>query len=130
MADEKYVMYKNGKFSTSDEGGGGSASHTYSSEEQVVGVWTDGKPVYEKTYTTPSFNGSYDIQTGIPFGMAMIVGGYYMLNDNNSMIGLNEWFASANYSFCHAELDGDIRCMLQGYTGVGHIVIRYTKSTD
>ena len=102
----------------------------YSDEEREVGVWRDGKPLYEKIFVTPSLSGPYDMQTGIPFGMAMIVGGYYILNDNNSMIGLNEYFASANYSYCHAELDGDIKCMLQGYTGVGYIILQYTKTTD
>lgn len=28
---------------------GGSSKHSYSTEEQVVGTWIDGKPVYEKT---------------------------------------------------------------------------------
>lgn len=30
-------------------GGGGSAMHNYSTEEQVVGTWIDGKPIYQKT---------------------------------------------------------------------------------
>ena len=116
MAGEKFVKYKNGKFSTSDEGGGGGGSstfaglddvsfsnlqngqvpkynsttqkwenanesgggtvtdvtvdgtsvvnqqgvaeipaipdglHHYSTTEQVVGTWIDGKPLYEKTF--------------------------------------------------------------------------------
>ena len=36
--------------------GGGSSGHTYSTTEQVVGTWTNGKPLYEKTYEiTDSF---------------------------------------------------------------------------
>lgn len=31
-------------------GSGGGASHTYSTTEQVVGTWLDGKPLYEKTF--------------------------------------------------------------------------------
>ena len=52
MADEKYVMYKNGKFSTSDEGGGGGSGETYSTTEQIIGTWTNGKPIYSKTIKT------------------------------------------------------------------------------
>ena len=36
MADEKYVMYKNGKFSTSDEGGGGGGSSTLAGLSDVL----------------------------------------------------------------------------------------------
>lgn len=43
----KNVQYENGKFRT-NEGGGGSG-HTYSTTEQVIGTWIDGKPLYEKT---------------------------------------------------------------------------------
>lgn len=36
-------------------GGGGSSSHNYSTTEQVIGTWIDGKPLYEKTFSyTPS----------------------------------------------------------------------------
>lgn len=31
--------------------GGGSSGHTYSTTEQIVGTWIDGKTVYEKTFT-------------------------------------------------------------------------------
>lgn len=30
--------------------GGGGGNHIYSTSEQVVGEWTDGKPIYEKTW--------------------------------------------------------------------------------
>ena len=30
--------------------GGGGGNHIYSTTEQVVGEWTDGKPIYEKTW--------------------------------------------------------------------------------
>ena len=32
-------------------GGGGDSKHHYSTEEQIVGTWLDGSPIYEKTYT-------------------------------------------------------------------------------
>lgn len=43
----KNVQYQNGKMRTS-EGGGGGSTHDYSTTEQVVGTWIDGKPLYEK----------------------------------------------------------------------------------
>ena len=54
MSDWKNVQYKNGKMRTSESGGGGS-SHTYSTTEQVVGTWVDGKPIYEITIELPSY---------------------------------------------------------------------------
>ena len=37
------------QYRTTDQGGGGGGStHTYSTTEQVVGTWIDGKPVYER----------------------------------------------------------------------------------
>lgn len=36
--------------------GGGSSSHSYSTAEQVVGTWVDGKPVYEQTVTLLNVN--------------------------------------------------------------------------
>lgn len=35
--------------SIGSNGGGGSSSHNYSTTEQVVGTWIDGRTVYEKT---------------------------------------------------------------------------------
>ena len=34
----------------------GSNMHDYSTDEQIVGTWIDGKPVYEKTYKTTLTN--------------------------------------------------------------------------
>lgn len=33
-------------------GGSGSSKHKYSTEEQIVGEWIDGKPIYEKSFMT------------------------------------------------------------------------------
>lgn len=50
------IKYGNG-------GGSGSSSHNYSTDEQVVGTWIDGKPVYEKSFevTMASTNGNAEI---------------------------------------------------------------------
>jgi hypothetical protein len=44
----KYVQYENGKFQTTDEGGGG-GSLSYSTTEHEVGTWIDGSTIYEIT---------------------------------------------------------------------------------
>ena len=47
----KYVQRntETGQYRTTDQGGGGGNSHTYSTTEQVVGTWIDGSTIYEKT---------------------------------------------------------------------------------
>ncbi|NBI08575.1 hypothetical protein D1641_00880 [Colidextribacter sp. OB.20] len=50
-------IYSNGKMLEVGGGsGGGSSLETYSTEEQRIGTWIDGKPLYRKTYssTTPN----------------------------------------------------------------------------
>lgn len=51
-------------------GGGGSSKINYSTDEQVVGTWIDGKPLYQKTFekqaTNVSASGSVDITSEIP----------------------------------------------------------------
>ena len=45
----KYVQRntETGQYRTTDQGGSG--GHNYSTTEQVVGTWINGKPLYEKT---------------------------------------------------------------------------------
>ena len=47
------VKYKDGKYKTDNSGGGGSGEYLpliYSEEEREVGVWADGKPLYQKSF--------------------------------------------------------------------------------
>ena len=39
--------------------------HTYSTEEQVIGTWIDGKPLYRKVITKKSLSGEQRITTGL-----------------------------------------------------------------
>ena len=62
------------------EGGGGSNliidAQRYSLDEQVVGIWTDGKPLYQKTFYTADLNYSTvktNINVGSISGIDMVV---------------------------------------------------------
>jgi len=46
------LKYDGSKWVNANESGG--STHTYSTTEQVVGTWIDGKPVYERVYELPS----------------------------------------------------------------------------
>lgn len=61
--------------------GGGSSGHTYSTTEQIVGTWIDGKTIYERTYTGLSISISADnrawVNTGIDAtGVSVIIGAF------------------------------------------------------
>ncbi|MBO4520697.1 MAG: hypothetical protein J5787_05770 [Alphaproteobacteria bacterium] len=64
-ADRANFLCGNGAWMPAGGGGGGS-SHNYSTSEQVVGTWIDGKPVYEKTiYYAGGENGTISVPHGI-----------------------------------------------------------------
>lgn len=52
LADGQIPKYdsQSQKWVNANESGGG-GGHTYSTTEQVIGTWIDGKPLYEKTVT-------------------------------------------------------------------------------
>lgn len=103
--------------------------HTYSTSEQVVGKWIDGKDLYERTFVGQSVTSnawSIDV-TSIGIENAFIQSGFVMLS-NNIPININEYFSPTNYSNSHFE-SGYIKGNLIGYTGVPTVTLRYTKTT-
>ena len=111
-------------------GKGGSGSINYSTDEQIVGTWIDGKPLYQKTITgtTPSNDG--EVSTGITNGSnAVVVRGTFL-----NSAGYNANFAYADIGV-DAKSDGstiyfnymnrtDFKS--QPFTAT----IEYTKTTD
>lgn len=126
-------------------GGSGTitALDNYSTKEQVVGTWIDGKPLYQKTITvtsiTPSSSGLYSIECDLgdindvffaeggtnlykdsdPYIRYMIP---YVHFDTNNLIGL---FFNMSTSTIEVRASANQRVALSGY-----ITIRYTKTTD
>ena len=67
--------------------GGGNNFHAYSTAEQVVGTWIDGKPLYEKTITgsfASNSSKSLSIQMASNMGMVIDVRGFLIPSDNPS----------------------------------------------
>lgn len=105
--------------------GGGSSGHTYSTSEQVVGTWIDGKTVYEKTI---------EFQTPVRFSNNwMNCGSGYVPADGGviSCIALDQYMQSHP---CGASLDGGLliyiaKSDIGNYTNryVQYIIIQYTK---
>ena len=129
----------------------------YSAEEQVVGKWVDGKPLYQKTITTTNAQCSSD---GSPVTRTPLITSFGITNDvdnlwidfgnsykrNSSAIGHSEMLWSYNVS--HAAGNNAGTMVWPSNDGNGHVVLnirntrtdqnnctlyitlRYTKKTD
>lgn len=106
----------------------------YSTEEQLVGTWIDGKPLYQKTY---SFNATIDgnehstIQS--PSGYDKIIeitGTVYYAPSATGYVPVNAQFDSAYTMFVDV-WNGYLRYKGTGWTGTWpmYVTIKYTKTT-
>lgn len=123
--------------------------HNYSTTEQVVGTWIDGKPVYEKTvYDTTGYDGGVeiDIPTGITDAENIIeIKGICSYGSNNTwqtlpfsdeqgMSFTNSVIKACYFSRISGEfaIYGGSNYNTQYGTGITKIIltIRYTKTTN
>lgn len=128
--------------------GGGSSTHTYSTSEQVVGTWIDGKPLYEKTVLVGNVprNGSTYVSSGISDidTVVELIGCGAEVADNSAWADYNTLkgfmtipnMSSSTY-FCGIEIDfasgNKIGIELtSGYKRLDncYAIIRYTKTTS
>ena len=125
------------KWENADESGGG---HTYSTTEQVVGTWIDGKPIYEKTIHIDSISStSFTVNHGIS-NLKEIVSldgsirgtmsnAYYYepLNDHAGMnSGYSARVADINQTIISVQLGSGRASTVTD----ANITLRYTKTTD
>ena len=114
----------------------------YSTSEREVGVWIDGKPLYEKTYISHSTSVNTDITfdiSSLNIDTVVYIGGIYDRFVNNKHYW-QEWnMAEGTNNYAMARIDSDdghgINGTLRGYikyegTTEQHFTIRYTKTTD
>ena len=103
----------------------------YSTAEREIGVWTDGKPLYEKTYeiTTPSVAATPTAVIEYPstFAIKVIDGLYNNANPINVYRGSNYYTATFNNKTNHT-IDVETKGISVGVSGV--IILKYTKTTD
>ena len=122
------------KWVNANESGGG--GHTYSTTEQVIGTWIDGKPLYEKvvqtTFSTPTnegnqvYSGYIDISSEIPnIDMAWLNTGMssYKPSASQTRDFFTGWYEQDEGKFFVLTLysRSNAPCTL---------VISYTKTTD
>lgn len=112
------VDYSNG-------GLGGNPANNYSTEEQVIGTWIDGKPLYQKTVV---FDNEFDVKNNE--WKTLNIGNYYkaiinasVLNADNSYFPVMGGVTSNNgFSLSAPRHDGSIYVKI--------LNIQYTKTTD
>lgn len=98
----------------------------YSTEEQVIGEWIDGKPLYQKVITglnASITSSSWNTLCTIP-DLDLLIGGYALYN-NIGTGKLNIMY------FKELEPDGnEIRAQLNNSRTINIAVLQYTKNTD
>lgn len=116
-------------------GGGGSSIHNYSTEEQVVATWIDGRPLYQKTLEITSFTGG---DSQIDHGIENVDGttlrpvdGYYLVN-GNVPVPLNAFYSGEAYTTTYADNDTQIHLRLGNIWSCTKVVVvaEYCKTTD
>lgn len=104
----------------------------YSTEEQVVGTWIDGKPLYQKTFVQQlsGTTGSIDLSS-LNISEAFIYGGFYDIGVTN--LELNEWLTQNDKTYAHVNKGFtppviDMQCTFADAKAT--ITLQYTKTTD
>lgn len=68
----------------------------YSEEEKLVGVWTDGKPLYKKSYKATITSGTQWIDTGLDSGDEIVLSEGTLHQNNGIILTLASGDSSAN----------------------------------
>ena len=124
----KNVQYQNGKYRTSNGGGGGGSGHDYSTTEQVVGTWIDGKPIYELVVeftTTVYFSTSWiNLGTGIVPVNGVAIDGR-IIDTSNQCHPCGVSVASNLYIYIPSSGISNFSSRV-----IQYLIIQYTKTTD
>lgn len=121
-------------------GGGGSVN--YSTSEQVIGTWIDGKPIYQKTLTHSgalvvdnSF--SNDIVSLSSVDQFISCEGYFRRTNANGLMyslngGVRPESGADSYKVTTRFYNGYVQVAVSGYSDIEYIAltVRYTKTTD
>ena len=124
---------------STDEEYGGIIEKKYSTTEQVVGTWIDGKPLYEKSYiwtsteiTSESINLPVDLAT-IGADVVFIESGY-MIDFNNNICPIPYSHPEAMYNVGVFIQSSKANVGVRASTGRAikylSLTIRYTKTTS
>ena len=115
--------------------GGGGGSMNYSTDEQVVGTWIDGKPLYQKSGTYTFTETKTDTTVNMPIALANIkdcieasatIGGAIIPIGSTGAYGIIT-LGAVTSTYVQLRLCGN-QALASGDTVL--FTIRYTKTTD
>lgn len=108
-------------------------SDYYSTDEKIVGVWTDGRPVYQKTFTgnvlkdaSTIFGSISDLNIDVIVASSGHLNNY---NGSNGTLPVNYSWAGVGDVFSYYTADNNIY-IYSHYTGAVILTLQYTKTTD
>lgn len=109
-------------------------SDYYSTDEKVAGVWTDGKPVYQKTYlfNSPSTPGTKaDVVSSIPENLEKLIEFNGTISAVNYSYNINDWRSDTDYNTCWLR-PSTIAMVVSNnlINSLCILTIKYTKTTD
>ena len=107
----------------------------YSTTEEVIGTWIDGKPIYRKTFNNISVTSSeysvISIATGLTIDNLINISGY-LVNNGRWIVTLNsvdiQYTNMARVSY--DKQTSSLELITQNWTGTATVTIEYTKTTD
>ena len=107
----------------------------YSTTEEVIGTWIDGKPIYRKTFNNISVTSSeysvIPIATGLTIDNLINISGY-LVNNGRWIIPLNAVdIKYANMArVAYDKQTSSLELVAQNWTGTATVTIEYTKTTS
>lgn len=108
----------------------------YSTEEQIVGVWIDGRPIYKKVLEIGSINGTNMKTIEVPSNIDKLIkepeGMLYDNDANGFPLNYNNiWNLNQDIgSFYYSKYGIQIKCYADFGIKEGYITIEYVKITD
>lgn len=110
----------------------------YSSKEQKIGTWIDGKPLYRRVFNVTNLNyGSETILAQITNSKDVLIRGAYIINSTTGFtieIGQQYTIANRDSRAWTDAKSGDIKCYLgsawNGIVDTALTIVEYTKKTD
>lgn len=106
----------------------------YSDEEREIGVWRDGKPLYQKVFqSTITGDGNNEIASiaGLNADNYYVTEAFLLTSNASIPSGYNNGSNTAYFYVYTRTSDNTIRAISKGYASVVvYIVFRYTKTTD
>lgn len=107
--------------------GGGGGGFNYSTTEQVIGTWVNGKPLYQISYPmTINISGGQTTTIATLIDSEDIVYFDGWIKENNIFYGLNDRTSRITVN-ASKELQFNSS---SSWNGSGYITVRYTKTTD